>query len=1290
MDIRFIGLVKDTKNNTAGYRLVDLDDRSVKDVPSIDVINVLSRGNIKIAGLELKGHAIVGSNGSIDRYPVIQNKNIVGTSPLVIATQLLIDGDIVGYKVLDWKGTMSNASLQDVIKYAKSNGISNGAIKRVGNREFVSSISGEYNKVEGRSQRKITEDIEKTIWTMEDFEKHMKSKQYDYVIRKSDIHNNVQIQFNCGDAKVLKYPLGVDTINNMFVPNGALVELLILSPSITSVSSNLLAVAKHIKRIVLQQGIKAIHIGGITGNGEDEGATLKEISFPASLERITNGASGLSGITQLDLSGTQLSVLNYSFNNLNKLTDLRLANSLKEIHRSFRQVKSLKQVRFPDELISIASGCFMESGLKIADLSNCTRLITLGSEVLKDNIHLEEVILPDNVEEIGFSALTNCKELKYINMPKNLKRINSSALAGFALGTFVVTDKMINIGSHVFTEDTLIKFDTSNTEVKMSIMASPGFKSVELPETITIIRDFAFSENTKLCAINIPKGLEEIANYAFRLCTNLAQIRLQDSNRLKRIGESAFEKCIFTHIILPDGVEELGQSCFTGCESIEYMVLPRSLEKIGKHAFFSVGSKIAMGTTYYVYDKSYGLKYCKRNNFKYIIINKLEDVYNARNSAREIEKSKEAKMKMLLSTNEIHRELFEDGYLNYADILFRLYNHVTGDLMRSAYKSKLNTKNLIKFPVKSIRLIDKYLMYEAESLNNMGDIDRIECIEEYKEDNLSLRFITLCNYVTSTIPFNHTPLTTNSLEFLDKEADINYGTVYYDNCSSIIILGVKDKVNGVTEERNIVIVVTIGDNIRFVGVLEERFDTAHHGIINQSHSFKVKPKASVADLLEIGDTLNIVRYNGSKYNTVGGAPLPRYIYSAVIRNMEDHFTVLGHESLDIIKNKDKGINIKADFLCKDTGKVVSVQGKLDSEYTTVMKSIRDLSDALITDVQDFTNMGKETERRMLAGVEFDTAKRFYAYKSQGEDYLNNLGKLAGAFDNEPSYEWEVSQLLNKINTTNIDEMSVAMVTMLFDTGLFAKTKKSLSDVKKLGKDAKAYRLEDGRYAVLEFRLKRELKSKKVIDGVANYIMAIIDTQESENSTQDFYMANKNIADTILKLLRIKEIEHTEPSIDNVARDTADVLRECVTIQRQIFTMYKDGFNYQCFIAISKSDGGVYLMASDVDDSKTTFKILRFKTLEIGLKYCPWMYTNYHIKERKSDTKDVQMRDEVMQVVNNLNSLSRYGSTGYVDEDNIVDLVRKAVMRGIPNGAYIKSKSKELFNDVAKQEIKASI
>ena len=131
---------KDKK--VVGYRVFDAESRKeFRDVPAADLKQVIQSGKAEVLNLGIQNDELVGTNGSIERYPRLSNGILLNeTSPLVVLNQL---GD-VGYTVVDYNGVVKRAKTSDVVEYAKKSGIANGKVVMKDNIEFISSIAGTY------------------------------------------------------------------------------------------------------------------------------------------------------------------------------------------------------------------------------------------------------------------------------------------------------------------------------------------------------------------------------------------------------------------------------------------------------------------------------------------------------------------------------------------------------------------------------------------------------------------------------------------------------------------------------------------------------------------------------------------------------------------------------------------------------------------------------------------------------------------------------------------------------------------------------------------------------------------------------------------------------------------------------------------------------------------------------------------------------------------------------------------------------------------------------------------
>lgn len=132
-------------NQRVGFRILDSDTGKIIDVTDIQIMSVLKSGQ-KIINLEISEGKLQGSNGGINRYAKLNDGKLMAgdKGPVVILNQL---GE-TGYTISDHNGKIIKAKTDDIIKYANSNGIANGKISTRNNAEFISAISGTYERID--------------------------------------------------------------------------------------------------------------------------------------------------------------------------------------------------------------------------------------------------------------------------------------------------------------------------------------------------------------------------------------------------------------------------------------------------------------------------------------------------------------------------------------------------------------------------------------------------------------------------------------------------------------------------------------------------------------------------------------------------------------------------------------------------------------------------------------------------------------------------------------------------------------------------------------------------------------------------------------------------------------------------------------------------------------------------------------------------------------------------------------------------------------------------------------
>ncbi len=112
------------------------------------------------------------------------------------------------------------------------------------------------------------------------------------------------------------------------------------------------------------------------------------------------------------------------------------------------------------------------------------------------------------------------------------------------------------------------------------LLRMPNQKKNVVPEGIKIIgAGTAYAGSNKMEEILLPEGLEEIGDEAFIYASDLKTINFPSS--LKKIGTSAFEDCYgLNNVILNQGLEEI-ETCAFSEAGMEMLTIPSSVKKVG-------------------------------------------------------------------------------------------------------------------------------------------------------------------------------------------------------------------------------------------------------------------------------------------------------------------------------------------------------------------------------------------------------------------------------------------------------------------------------------------------------------------------------------------------------------------------------------------------------------------------------------------------------------------------------------------------------------------------------------
>ena len=188
------------------------------------------------------------------------------------------------------------------------------------------------------------------------------------------------------------------------------------------------------------------------------------------------------------------------------------------------------------------------TNLLFIDLS-AVNMKHLTPSMFENRSLLEKIILPENLESIGYSALYGCESLDSIQLPESLRKIDSHAFCGCRKLTEIqIPEGVDSLGESTFRS-------CSNLE------------TLRLPSTLKVVPEYMAAQCGKLKNLILPEGIEVIENNAFEYCSRLRNIELP--NTLVKLGSSAFGDCdSLVQIVLPEGLSSCARA-FESCQNLK-------------------------------------------------------------------------------------------------------------------------------------------------------------------------------------------------------------------------------------------------------------------------------------------------------------------------------------------------------------------------------------------------------------------------------------------------------------------------------------------------------------------------------------------------------------------------------------------------------------------------------------------------------------------------------------------------------------------------------------------------
>ncbi len=294
-------------------------------------------------------------------------------------------------------------------------------------------------------------------------------------------------------------------------------------------------------------------------------SSLAEVTIPNSVTTIGYEAySGCSSLTTVTIGTGLDSLAAYAFNGCNKLTKF-VCHSTKAVEDEGYKSDSYigEYARYGAFLLCnkqldtiVAPAQFFD--LKEPAWSNLTKsakyIQITGQELTPDAFGVINRSF-DKLQTLDISATTNTE-------------IANNAFKGcYKLETLLLPTQLERIGY-------------------MAVADCKNLQAIDIPATVTDIDDSAFENCRSMETLTFGGKAPANAPQSKVETPFMASPQVAQASALQRIGNWAFYNCHeLQHLEIPEGVTEIGAAAFYGCTYLEDLTLPASVQSIGDNCF---------------------------------------------------------------------------------------------------------------------------------------------------------------------------------------------------------------------------------------------------------------------------------------------------------------------------------------------------------------------------------------------------------------------------------------------------------------------------------------------------------------------------------------------------------------------------------------------------------------------------------------------------------------------------------------------------------------------------------
>lgn len=328
--------------------------------------------------------------------------------------------------------------------------------------------------------------------------------------------------------------------------------------------------------VTIPDNIRCIGDGAFAYTSNTDGSfadyeNITGVTIPSSVKRIGKYAFSGCNLTKAVISEGVEVIDEKAFACCKQLTEAKVPSSVTELSNyAFYGDDNLQSTTENSNGLIISNGTLLKGNDAKGDVVIPSNVTSIQEGAFSENKNITSIKIPGGVKEIPGNAFAQCTNLKSvtiedgveiigqsafestgineINLPSSIKKIGSFSFSGcgnlykvnYNEGTDVGLDAFsmtpwlnsLNYGSFSIYKGVLLRYN------------SDGRNEVIIPDGVKVIAGGAFSAglaNEDIKSVKIPEGVTKIGEFAFSECRNLSDLCVPST--LKTIEYGAFDFC---------------------------------------------------------------------------------------------------------------------------------------------------------------------------------------------------------------------------------------------------------------------------------------------------------------------------------------------------------------------------------------------------------------------------------------------------------------------------------------------------------------------------------------------------------------------------------------------------------------------------------------------------------------------------------------------------------------------------------------------------------------------------